>query len=454
MNILIVDDEKNIRLALANVLRDEGYTIVEAETGEAALNQLPGGPVDLVLLDVKLPGIDGLSVLAQIKTHYPDLDVVMISGNSDIQTAVEAVKRGAYDFMEKPLSLPKILVTVKNIAERRRLLHTYQAAAANWGLSQQLVGESPQIQAVRQLILRVAATDSKVLITGESGTGKELVAFAIHQNSRRRAAPFVKFNSAAIPRELVESELFGSEKGAFTGADKRTQGKLEMAHQGTLFLDEIGDMHSEAQAKILRVIEEGRFERVGGRTTIAIDVRILAATNRPLEEMIRAGTFREDLFYRLNVVPVRLPPLRERTGDIAILLGHYTRFFARELNQPLKHFDPAAIAMLQGYPFPGNVRELKNLVERLCILVSGAAIRPEDVAPHVGIAATGHALVSGAIHEASFAVARKQFEKQYLEQQLDRFGWNISRTAQAIGMQQPNLSRKIHELDIEIPAES
>ncbi len=453
MQILIIDDEKNIRLSLSNILKDEGHIIFEAPSGEAGLKLLGEQRIDLVFLDVKLPGIDGIEVLQRIKKENPDTDVLMISGNSDIFTAVRAVKLGAYDFMEKPLSLPKIMIAVANIADKRKLYQKYSIGIEQIDVRHEIIGESPEIGKVREIIRRVAETDAKVLITGESGTGKELVAYAIHKLSRRAGSPFVTFNSAAIPRELVESELFGHERGAFTGADQRKLGKLEMAHEGTIFLDEIGDMNLEAQAKILRVIEQGKFERVGGNKTIDIDVRVLAATNRKMEEAIREGRFREDLFYRLNVVPISLPPLRERRGDVAVLLRHYLQHYARELKQVSKNFTPAALRLLEKYPFPGNIRELKNLVERLCILTLGEEISEAEVAPHLNYRDAQPVQDFPFPVGDNYTEARRAFEKFYLTRQLQKYGWNVSRTARELGLQQPNLSRKIKELDIRNPEE-
>jgi two-component system nitrogen regulation response regulator NtrX len=452
MQILIVDDEKNIRLALSNVLRDEGHQVLVAESGEEGLRQVAQNPVDLIFLDVKLPKMNGIEVLQKIKKDNPEIDVLMISGNSDIDTAVKAVKLGAYDFMEKPLSMPKILITVLNLVEKRRLLQKSIVGTEEHEIRYQLIGESPQINAIRQVIARVAKTDAKVLITGESGTGKELVAYAIHQLSRRSNCPFVTFNSAAIPRELVESELFGYEKGAFTGADRRKPGKLEMANGGTLFLDEIGDMNLDAQAKILRVMEQGQFERVGGNQSIKIDVRILAATNREIKVMVARGTFREDLFYRLNVVPVFLPPLREREGDIAVLIDYYLAYYSREMKIEQKIFTKDALELLCAYKYPGNIRELKNLMERLYILTEDKTIGRDDILPNLNPEALTDKSVTDLIAEPNFNRAKAAFEKHYLIRKLKAVNWNISRAAVELGLQQSNLSRKLKSLGIEIPA--
>lgn len=449
MRVLVVDDEKNIRVSLQSILEDEGYDVATAETGEEGLEYLLGNPTDLVLLDVKLPGMDGIQALEQILEHAPEMDVIMISGHSDIRTAVDAVKKGAYDFLEKPLSLPKIIVSARNIAEKQRLNQRFRHEKEDLDAQYQMVGESPQIEKIRDLIDKVARQESKVLIRGESGTGKELVAYAIHADSARKQGPFVKFNCAAIPNELVESELFGYEKGAFTGADRRKLGKLELADEGTLFLDEIGDMNLDAQAKVLRVIQDGKFERVGSNETIDIDVRILAATNKNLEEMIKSGGFREDLFYRLNVIPIDIPPLRERHDDITVLLDYYLEYFAHDLKTSPKALSDDAQERLSTYEFPGNIRELRNLVERLYILSSGDEITLEDIEANLQNTRAAGSEHFSFLETKEFSEVRKEFEVYYLTRQLEKYNWNISEVAEHLGMAQPNLSRKIKQLEIE-----
>lgn len=449
MNILIVDDEKNIRRTLTDILQDEGYNVTTSESGEEALNLLSNNFFDLIFLDVKLPGIDGIEVLKRVKKDYTGLDVIVISGHSTIKIAVQAVKMGAYDFLEKPLSLHKIVISAKNIAEKRKLFQKFQQESKDIESQYRMIGVSPEFCKTLELINKVSATNSKVLIIGESGTGKELVAFAIHNQSARKDTPFVKFNSAAIPNELVESELFGHEKGAFTGADKQKLGKLEIAHEGTLFLDEIGDMNLNAQAKILRVIQEGKFERVGSNKTITIDVRILAATNKDLEKMIESGEFREDLFYRLNVIPINIPPLRDRKTDIPVLLNYYLDYFAAELKVHPKKFSSSALKLLQNYSFPGNIRELRNLVERLYILTSEDIISGNDVEPHIRIVSESKGENLSFLETKSYSEAKNEFESYYLTKQLEKFNWSISTTAEKLGLQQSNLSRKIKELGIE-----
>ena len=449
MKILIVDDEKNIRRTLSNILEDEHYKVITTESGENALNILSNEIIDLMLLDVKLPGMDGIEVLKLIKKDFPGIDVIMISGHSTIKIAVQAVKIGAYDFLEKPLSLHKIVISAKNIAEKRKLYQKFQQESKDIESQYRMIGVSPEFSKILELINKVSATDSKVLIRGESGTGKELVAFAIHNQSARKNGPFVKFNSAAIPNELVESELFGYEKGAFTGANKQKFGKLEMADEGTLFLDEIGDMNLNAQAKILRVIQEGKFERVGSNKTITIDVRILAATNKNLEKMFESGEFREDLFYRLNVISIHIPPLRDRKTDIPVLLNYYLDYFAAELKVHPKKFSSSALKLLQNYSFPGNIRELRNLVERLYILTSEDIISGNDVEPHIRIVFESKGENLSFLETKSYSEAKNEFESYYLTKQLEKFNWSISTTAEKLSLQQSNLSRKIKELGIE-----
>jgi len=448
MKILIVDDEINIRMTLKDILEDEGYQTCVAGTGEKAITLAAKENVDMIILDVKLPGIDGIETFKKIHQNKPELDVLMISGHSDISTAVNAVKLGAYDFLEKPLSMIKILTAARNIQEKQSLQNKVTQEENAQYEKHKLIGESHQINSVLQLVKKVAPTDSKVLVRGESGTGKELVAFAIHHGSKRNRKPFIKFNSAAIPESLVESELFGHEKGAFTGADSQKFGKLEQANNGTLFLDEIGDMDLIVQAKILRVIQEGTFERVGGNKTINIDVRLIAATHKNLEEMVQNSTFRDDLFYRLNVVPISIPPLRDREGDIETLTEYFLDYYATEFNTQKKTILPSALETMQQYSFPGNVRELKNIIERLCILVSTDFITKEDVAPHLLLQKSQSQNIENRIEGDTFKDIKSNFEKQFLLQQLNEHNWNVSLIAKKLGMQQPNLSRKIKELGL------
>lgn len=448
IKILVIDDEKNIRLTLRDILEDDGHHVLDAETGEAGLELLKRENVDLILLDVRLPGMDGIEVLKAIREIDEELDVIMISGNATVGTAVDALRIGAYDFLEKPLSLARVKLAIRNLSEKQTLIKRTAITQQTQKDKYHLVGESTQIGMVLETARRVGPTHAKVLIRGESGTGKELVAHAIHAASARAEEAFVKFNAAAIPSELVESELFGHEKGAFTGAVGSKKGKIEMADGGTLFLDEIGDMSLSAQAKILRILEDGKFERVGGTQTQSVDIRLLAATNKPLEEMVAEGLFREDLFYRLNVVPINLPPLREREGDIRILLNHFLNHYAAELSLAPKHFSRDAMNMLIGYPFPGNIRELRNLIERLYILSPNIEIDINEVKPHLNQVITSEGDAAIFTETRPFVDAKRMFEERFLESQLRQHAGNISRTASSLGMQQSNLSRKLKELGL------
>ncbi len=448
MKILIVDDEVNIRMTLKDILEDEGYKTLVAGTGEKAIKIASKENIDMIILDVKLPGIDGIETFKKIHEEKPELDVLMISGHGDISTAVNAVKSGAYDFLEKPLSMIKILTAARNIKEKRSLQYKVLQKENAQYEKNKLIGNSPQIKKVLRLIEKVAPTDSKVLIRGESGTGKELIAFAIHHKSKFSRNPFIKFNSAAIPSSLVESELFGHEKGAFTGADSQKLGKLEQANTGTLFLDEIGDMDLSVQAKILRVVQDGTFERVGGNNTININVRLIAATHKNLEKMVQNGTFRNDLFYRLNVVPISVPPLRDRYGDIQILTEHFLDYYSQKFNTQKKTMLPSAMDNLSQYSLPGNVRELKNIVERLYILVAKDFITKDDIAPHLTLDKSSSELDIAASEGKSFKEVKFNFERRFLQQQLEENHWNVSLIAKKLGMQQPNLSRKIKELGL------
>src|SRR5918996_2659176 len=369
-SILIVDDEPGVRSALGGVLRDEGYDVEAVDTGEACLERLGRQSYDVVVLDIWLPGMDGLATLTRMRERQIDAQVVIISGHGNIESAVRAIKMGAFDFVEKPLSLEKTVLVVRNALRQRSLEAENRALRAKVDAQHTMVGESYAMVKLREQVAMAAPTNGRVLIFGENGTGKELVARNIHQLSRRRAAPFVEVNCAAIPEDLIESELFGHVRGAFTGAVADRRGKFEAAHGGTIFLDEIADMSLKTQAKVLRVLQEQVMEAVGGSTRIKVDARVLAATNKDLPMEIRAGRFREDLYFRLNVVPIYVPPLRERIDDIPLLADHFMAMLAREYGRRPKTFEPDAVAGLQRYPWPGNVRELRNLVERLMIMVA------------------------------------------------------------------------------------
>jgi two-component system, NtrC family, nitrogen regulation response regulator NtrX len=446
--ILVVDDEVSILESLRGILLDEGYLVSTAISGEQALEELFKDLPDLVLLDIWLPGMDGLTVLGEIKKTVPDLPVIIISGHGNIDTAVRATKMGAFDYVEKPLSLERIVVSVQNGLEFSRLQEEsrfWQQKATRRSL---LTGKSPVVESLRAEIQRAAPTNATVLITGENGTGKELVARLLHQLSRRSQRPMVEVNCAAIPEELIESELFGHEKGAFTGAHERRKGKFDSANDGTLFLDEIGDMSLRTQAKILRIIQEQNFERVGGSRPIQVDVRIVAATNKDLQQEIDAGRFRQDLYYRLNVIPIRVPPLRERLQDIPLLVEDFLGQVANESTMGRKEIDPTVYSLLQSYPWPGNVRELRNFVERLVIMTPGQIIRaqdlPRDFQQHLQHAET----TNDPYQLPSFKEARASFEREYLVRKLEECSWNISLTAQQIGVERSHLHRKMKALGI------
>src|SRR6187397_747718 len=377
--VLVVDDEAGVRSALSGVLRDEGYAVDVVDSGEACLDRASRAPYDVIVLDIWLPGIDGLATLAHLRERRVDSPVVMISGHGNIESAVRAIKLGAYDFVEKPLSLEKTVLVIGNAVRQSRLEAENRALRAHVDRRLTMVGESYVMGQLREQVAMAAPTNGRVLIFGENGTGKELVARSIHSLSRRRSGAFVEVNCAAIPEELIESELFGHVKGAFTGAVSDRRGKFEVADGGTIFLDEIGDMSVKTQAKVLRVLQEQTMEAVGGTTRIKVDARVLAATNKDLQAEIRAGRFREDLYFRLNVIPIFAPPLRDRQEDIPLLADHFMADFAREYGRRVKGFDSGARSVLQHYPWPGNVRELRNVIERLMIMVPGDSISAVDL---------------------------------------------------------------------------
>jgi two-component system nitrogen regulation response regulator NtrX len=446
--ILIVDDEPGVQKALTGVLSDEGYAVECVSTGEACLDRVARSPVDLIVLDVWLPGMDGLATLARLRERQVDAQIVLISGHGNIESAVRAIKMGAFDFVEKPLSLDKTVLVVNNALRQRRLEAENRALRARVDRTQTMVGESYAMRQLREQVAMAAPTNGRVLIYGENGTGKELVARTIHTLSRRRAGPFVEVNCAAIPEDLIESELFGHVRGAFTGAVADRRGKFEIADGGTLFLDEIGDMSVKTQAKVLRVLQEQTLEAVGGTTRIKVDVRVLAATNKDLQAEIRGGRFREDLYFRLSVIPIFVPPLRDRQEDVPLLADHFMAEFAREYGRRVKSFEAGAATALQQYPWPGNVRELRNLIERLMIMVPGDSISPADLAflardavaaPEVAIAAAGRMT----LHEA-----RDRFERDLILRTLAEQQGNMSRTAEVLGVERSNLYRKMKAFGI------
>ena len=448
--ILIVDDEVSILETVSGVLSDEGYATATAESGEDALRKIKEETPDLVLLDVWMPGIDGLETLKRIKESLPELPVVVMSGHGNIDTAVKAVRLGAYDFIEKPLSLDKLSLTIKNALERRRLEEENQDLRQRFEARQEIIGNSPRILALKEEIKRAGPTNGRVLIFGENGTGKELVARAIHRLSLRSGGPFVTVNCAAIPEELIESELFGHEKGSFTGATSMRKGKFEQADGGTLFLDEVADMSVFTQAKVLRALQEQEIQRVGGARTIKVDVRVIAATNKALEDEIKAGRFREDLYYRLNVIPFNVPPLRERSEDIPLLVDYFIKEYASEYGGKGKRVSPEAMRLFVGYPWPGNIREMKNIIERLVIMTPGDTITEADVPAPIRQAAPANFLAYGYGGTMSLREARAAFEREFITAKLKENGWNISRTAEVLQIERSNLHRKIAALEIEV----
>jgi two-component system, NtrC family, nitrogen regulation response regulator NtrX len=446
--ILIVDDEPGVRTALSGVLADEGYAVESVASGEACLDRLTRGPVDLILLDVWLPGMDGLATLARLRERQVDAQVVLISGHGNIESAVRAIKLGAFDFVEKPLSLEKTVLVVANALRQRRLEAENQALRAKVDRPQTMVGESYAMRQLREQVAMAAPTNGRVLIYGENGTGKELVARTVHTLSKRRAGAFIEVNCAAIPEELIESELFGHVRGAFTGAVADRRGKFEAADGGTIFLDEIGDMSLKTQAKVLRVLQEQTLEAVGGTTPIKVDARVIAATNKDLQSEIRGGRFREDLYFRLNVIPVFVPPLRERREDIPPLADHFMAELAREYGRRVKSFEAAATAALQHYAWPGNVRELRNVIERLMIMVPGDSISVADLG-FLDLGGFGPSAVPvPGTDRLTLHEARDRFERDLLLRTLAEHQGNMSRTAEALGVERSNLYRKMKAFGI------
>ena len=442
--VLIVDDEAGIRAALAQLLEYEGYEVHAVATGKEGLAEYTSWKPQLTFLDVKMAGIDGLETLKRLRAADPAAVVVMISGHASIQDAVEATHLGAYDILEKPLDTDRILVTLRNAIGHLDLREENDRLRANVEKHGEIVGRSGAVRSLIDQIARVAGTAARVLITGENGTGKELVARAVHAQSTRAKGPFIEVNCAAIPSELIESELFGHMKGSFTGAVQDRAGKFEQADGGTIFLDEIGDMSLAAQAKVLRVLQEGEVTRIGGQRTRKIEVRVLAATNKRLEEEIHAGRFREDLFYRLNVVPIVVPPLRERREDIPMLVQHFVQMLATEGSAPLKSVEPAALERLSAHDWPGNIRELRNTVERLLILARGPRVTAEDVDRLVGARASeGHAGLGGLEQYETYEQFKLAAERAFLLVKLRQFDWNVAETARVLDMPRSNLYKKI-----------
>jgi two-component system nitrogen regulation response regulator NtrX len=448
--VLVIDDEVAIRDSLRMTLEYEGYEFVGAATGQEGLALVERETPDLVVLDVKMPGMDGLEVLDRLRSMGETVPVLVISGHGTISTAVEAVKKGAFDFIEKPFSSEKVLVSLRNALDSRRLRDENRSLKKAIEVRHQMIGESAALKHVMEAVGRAAPTNATVLIHGESGVGKELVARTIHRNSLRGRERFVQVNCAAIPEELIESELFGHEKGSFTGATEKQVGKFEQADRGTIFLDEVGDMSPKTQAKVLRVLQEGEVERLGSARTNKVDVRVIAATNKDLEEEIEKGRFREDLYFRLAVIPIQVPPLKDRPEDIPLLVRHYLDYFARENNLRSKRISQSALEALQRYRWKGNIRELRNTVERLMIMTVGDTIEFSDL-PEI-VRSSGNARSAAPDVEAGKAGTLREFkdstERAYLVAKLRENGWNISKTAEVIDTPRSNLYKKLEQYQI------
>ena len=445
--ILVIDDEKNIRRSMEIILKSEGYSVISAESGEAAMKLIQKEQPDAIFLDVMLPKKDGLSILREIKATHSDIDIIMISGHATLGMAVDATKAGAYDFLEKPLQKEKILLILNHLFENKRIKDRYHRLKMEVKDEYQIMGISPGIEQLKEQLHKVASTDSKVLIQGESGTGKELAAWAIHEWSERRTQPFIKMNCAAIPEELTESELFGYEKGAFTGANETRDGKFSQADMGTLFLDEIADMSLNVQTKVLRVLQDGNFERVGGKETLSVDVRVVAATNKNLEDLVSEGKFRDDLFYRLNVLPINIPPLRERKEDILILIDHFiTRYCTKNNRKPVE-ITNTALQKLQAYLWPGNIRELQNIVERLVIMTSGNSITEKEL-PHYFFESQ-KVVSAGDLESLTLKAFRENTDREYIKSTLQQCQGNVSEAARILGVERTNLHKKMKSLGID-----
>ena len=457
-SILVVDDEPGILDSLSKILEDEGYQVTLAKSGAEALRTLSTEPHDLVMLDIWMPEMDGLDTLKRLREQWPRQQVVMMSGHGSIETAVRSIKLGAYDYIEKPLSLDNVTLRVRHALDQHRLEEENLKLRSKVEGRYQLVGSSPAMQRLRALIATAGPTSGRVLLSGENGTGKELVARAIHQESTRRDKPFVAVNCAAIPETLIESELFGHEKGSFSGATSMKRGQFEQADGGTLFLDEIGDMSLNTQAKVLRALQEQQFTRVGGTKLLKVDVRVIAASNKNLQKEIEKGQFRDDLYYRLNVLPIEVPPLRERKEDVPLLVRHFIKQHAEEQGLKVKEISPEALQALSQYDWPGNIREVRNLVERLMIMV------PEPVieAGHVDLFLQGRSggqagappAMPAAKSYASLREARNAFEKDFISRKLREHHWNISKTADDLQIERSHLHRKIKLLNVELRPES
>ncbi len=464
-SILIVDDEVSILNSLSSILEDEGYEVSVAKSGVEALKLCAVNPPELMMLDIWMPEMDGLETLRRLRELVPNTQVMMMSGHGSIETAVKAIKLGAYDYIEKPLSLENVTLRVKHALDQHRLEQENRTLRTKVERKFELIGHAPVMQQLKQIIETAGPTNSRVLIGGENGTGKELVARAIHQHSARADRPFVAVNCAAIPETLIESELFGHERGSFSGATAMKRGQFEQADSGTLFLDEIADMSLSTQAKVLRALQEQQFTRVGGTNLIKVDVRVLAASNKDLLKEIDKGTFREDLFYRLNVVPIVVPTLRNRREDIPLLVKHFLHIHSEEQGLKIKQVSPEAMDVFMHYEWPGNIRELRNLIERLMIMVPGPVIdishasvalqvRPHLSAPASVMGGTQPANTLLTRHYDSLRDARNAFEKEFIARKLREHHWNISRTAEDLQIERSHLHRKIKLLDVEMRPET
>jgi two-component system, NtrC family, nitrogen regulation response regulator NtrX len=446
--ILVIDDEAEIRRSVRMILEYEGYEVLEASSGPDGVTMAERESPDLVFLDIKMPGMDGLDALQRIKASNETLPVVIISGHGTVSTAVEATKAGAFDFIEKPLSSERVLLTIRNALDQTRLRDENKSLKRAVEVRHQMVGEAPALRQVWDSIKRAAPTNATVLLLGESGAGKELVARSIHRNSLRSRDRFVQVNCAAIPEELIESELFGHEKGSFTGATEKQIGKFEQADHGTIFLDEVGDMSAKTQAKVLRVLQEGEVERLGSARTIKVDVRVIAATNKDLEQEIEKGTFREDLYFRLSVIPIRVPPLRDRREDIPALVRHFADLFSRDNNRRPQRFTQAALEHMQKARWKGNVRELKNTVERLIIMTPGEAIDVDDLREIVRIDSKTPVGDNEKERPGTLREFKESAERTFLVGKLRENNWNISKTAEVIGTPRSNLYKKLEQYGI------
>ena len=446
LKVLIVDDEKNIRMSLSELLNDQGFHSSSCDSGELALDLIKQQKYDLVFLDVKLPGIDGINVLKNLKKVEPEITVIMISGHADLNLAVKATKLGAYNVLEKPLNPEKVILEVNNLARNKVIEQEVVTLKKLVDLDYQMIGTSPLMEKLRQEIKKAAPSEGRILIYGENGTGKELVAREIHQQSYRCDKSFIKVNCAAIPKELIESELFGYERGAFTGAIKRKIGMFDKADGGTLFLDEIGDMALETQAKLLRVLQENEFQRIGGTTPLKFNIRFISATNKNLLNEIVLGTFREDLFFRLNVIPIYVPSLRERKEDIPILVRHFLNSYSHRNFKKQKTIEEKAFNVLMDYHWPGNIRELKNLIERSAIMSDGEEITFEDIInslPTTSVTKKNESRVVNNFDKGSLKDRLEYFEKQLLRQEFQKAEGNVSRMATNLKTDRPNLHRKL-----------